>query len=424
MRWPALLTIAAMLAFGAAARAQTPGAPASQPFGVALSRPHTGWVSLRVTGPAGATATVTESGPAGPEPVATLTLPTTGVGDVERALTWRCDRTARRLEVTLTGPDGTPHAAGAGIRTPSCRTRLTVTLRPAHPRARRPATVQIIDRWGIGGIAARACTTQPGGTRRRCRMLRIAAGQVRAALSFHPARPGRYRVTVDGPAGQAARRVLIVRPATRHLRVLATGDSMIQIIDGDLLRRLAHHGPITVHSDAHISTGISKPFALDWIAHARGSARTLHPDVTVMFVGANDGFPMGTPTGRKVPCCDEAWVAEYARRARTMMRAYARGGAGTVYWLLLPTPRSETFQKVFRPVNRALRAAARSFPGVVHLIDLGATFTPGGKFRQFMRWQGRMVSVRQADGVHLSVAGASIATTLITRRMRRDGLIR
>jgi hypothetical protein len=74
-------------------------------------------------------------------------------------------------------------------------------------------------------------------------------------------------------------------------------------------------------------------------------------------------------------------------------------------------------------VNRALRSAARSFPGVVHVVDLGATFTPGGRFRQTMRWHGHTVTVRQADGVHLSVAGASIATTLIIRRMRRDGLL-
>ena len=79
--------------------------------------------------------------------------------------------------------------------------------------------------------------------------------------------------------------------------MLATGDSMIQIIDGDLQRRLGGRGPISVRSDAHISTGISKPFMFDWIAHARGSARTLHPDVTVMFLGANDGFPMGTRVG-------------------------------------------------------------------------------------------------------------------------------
>jgi hypothetical protein len=198
---------------------------------------------------------------------------------------------------------------------------------------------------------------------------------------------------------------------------------MIQIIDGDLQRRLAGRGPISVRSDAHISTGISKPFMFDWIAHARGSARTLHPDVTVMFLGANDGFPMGTRSGRKASCCGGDWVREYARRARRMMRSYARRGAGTVYWLLLPAPRGENFRAVFGPVNRALRAAARSFPGVVHVVDLGATFTPGGHFRQTIRWEGRTVSVRQEDGVHLNVAGASIATTLIIRRMRRDGLI-
>jgi hypothetical protein len=224
-------------------------------------------------------------------------------------------------------------------------------------------------------------------------------------------------------AGRTTKRVLIVRPASRRLRVVATGDSMIQIIDGDLQRRLTSVGPISVRSDAHISTGISKRFMLDWVAHAGATARGVHPDVTVMFLGANDGFPMSTPSGVRAPCCDAAWVHEYARRATKMMRSYARNGSGTVYWLLLPAPRSERFARVFRPVNRALRTAARSFPGVVHLVDLARTFTPGGKFRQTMLWHGRRVSVRQADGVHLSVAGASIATEIIIRQMRRDGLL-
>jgi hypothetical protein len=59
----------------------------------------------------------------------------------------------------------------------------------------------------------------------------------------------------------------------------------------------------------------------------------------------------------------------------------------------------------------------------VHVVDLGATFTPGGRFRQTIRWHGHTVSVRQEDGVHLSVAGAAIATSLIVARMQRDGLI-
>jgi lysophospholipase L1-like esterase len=390
---------------------------------IGLSRPHTGWISIHVSGRAGASAAIAEQGPAGPEPLTAVALPASGSADLDHAAAWRCDRTLRTFTLTVTGPDGSQQTSSAQLQTPSCRNRLAVALRPTHPRARRPATVQVIDRWAIGAIAARVCTARPAGVTRRCRGLRLAAGQSRAAFRFHPGRAGRYPVTVQGPAGFVAHRVLIVRPVSRRVRVLATGDSMIQIIDGDLQRRLGAHGPIKVRSDAHISTGISKPFMFNWVKHARASARTVHPDVTVMFLGANDGFPMGTTSGAKAPCCNKAWVTEYARRAKAMMRSYARGGSGTVYWLLLPTPRSKRFADVFGPVNRALRAAARSFPGVVHLVDLGATFTPGGRFRQTMRWEGHTVTVRQSDGVHLSVAGASIATTLIIRRMRRDGLV-
>ena len=415
----AFLSVVAALVAWSPADAQAPAAP----VGLAVSRPHMGWISIRVSGPAGATATIGELAPTGPEAVATVTVGPTGTADLERAVPWRCDRATRRFAATLVAGDGTQQSAFGEVRTPTCRGRLTVALRPIHPRARRPATVQVIDRWGLGAVATRICAERPGGIGQRCRTVQLRAGETRAAFRFHPPRAGRYPISVKGPAPFAARRVLVVRPASRRLRVLATGDSMIQIIDGDLQRRLATRGPIAVRSDAHISTGISKPFMFNWVAHARDSARSLHPDVTVMFLGANDGFPMGTSSGRKAPCCNAAWVREYARRARTMMRAYARQGAGTVYWLLLPTPRSERFEMVFRPVNRALRRAARAFPGLVHVVDLGATFTPHGRFRQTMRWQGHMVTVRQADGVHLSVAGASITTTLIVRRMRRDGLI-
>jgi hypothetical protein len=320
-------------------------------------------------------------------------------------------------------PDGTAQSLGTSVRTPTRAGRLSVALRPLRPRARRAVTVRVADRWRLGGVQATVCSAEPGGRSRRCAALALAPGRASGEVVLRPRRPGRHPLTVAA-FGFTQRRVLIVRRVSRRLQVLATGDSMIQIIDGDLKRRLARHGPISVRSDAHISSGISKPFMFNWVAHARASSRSVHPDLTVMFLGANDGFPMGTRSGERAPCCDAAWVREYARRARTMMRSYTRRGSGTVYWLLLPAPRSPRFQAVFGPVNQALRTAARSFPGAVRLIDLGRTFTPGGRFRARMRWRGKLRTVRQADGVHLSVAGASIATELIIRRMRRDGLLR
>jgi hypothetical protein len=208
--------------------------------------------------------------------------------------------------------------------------------------------------------------------------------------------------------------------ANGHLRLLATGDSMIQIIDSFLRQRLERRRATSVTSDARISTGISKPFMLDWVAKAREQARSLHPDVTAISLGANDGFPMKTPRGASVACCGDGWVAEYTRRVAEMMRSYERGGRSLVYWMTLPAPRRGDFVPIYRAVNVAIKRAAAQVGGGARVIDLVPVFTPGGRFRQDVTFRGKTVNARQADGVHLSVAGASIAATLLIDRLRAD----
>jgi hypothetical protein len=207
-----------------------------------------------------------------------------------------------------------------------------------------------------------------------------------------------------------------VRPAGK-LRLLATGDSMIQYVDTALKGRLAKRG-VKVRSDARVSTGLSKPFLLDWPRLAKHQAATVRPDVSVVFLGANDGFPFG-----KVHCCGDAWVDAYATRARRMMEAYSRQGRGLVYWLTLPAPRPAEWRPVYPAVNRALKRAAATFGGRVRIVDVAKVFTPGNRFRSTMVWHGTRRAVRQDDGIHLSSAGASIAEALIERALRQDGVI-
>jgi hypothetical protein len=199
--------------------------------------------------------------------------------------------------------------------------------------------------------------------------------------------------------------------------MLVTGDSMIQPLDEFLRTRLRPRG-MRVTSEPEISTGISKPGLLDWPANARRQAGAVRPDVTVMLLGANDGFAMGSAA-----CCGDAWVAEYARRARGMMDAYARGGRGRVYWALLPAPRPSSFRTSFRAVNAALVRAAREAGADVRLLRLDRYFTPGGAFREFMRVGGATRRVRQADGVHLTAAGASLAAGLVVRALRGERVL-
>ena len=234
----------------------------------------------------------------------------------------------------------------------------------------------------------------------------------RACTQLLPATGASLLATRPAPRATAAR-----RPQTLHL--LATGDSMIQTIDGHLARALRSRRGTTVRSDARPGTGISKPADVDWVRRARGQAADVRPDVTVVFLGANDGFAIKR-RGGTAACCGPAWVAAYATRVEAMMRSYLRGGRAYVYWLTLPAPRPASFARVFPRVNEAIRRAAKRVRGGVRVIDLVPVFTPGGEFRQTITFRGRTIDARQPDGIHLSLAGAAVAATLVIDQLRAD----
>lgn len=417
-RRPILLLVAATLAgcCGVAA-AQTSGPP---PLGISADTSKTGYVALHLQGRPGATLVVSEDAGGGSlEPVAQLRLSGSGA-DLPRALQWRCDRRTRRILVEASNPGGGRENASTQVQTPSCRKRLKLTLAPRRPLAGRRVRIRVTDRWGIGNLQLSLCTTPPGGLS-RCRPQALKSGQKQLRARFRALRIGAWLVTVKNPY-QRARRSVRAHHRGNRLSVLAAGDSMIEIVDSYLGRLLkSRHG--RVRTDDHISTGISKP-SFDWRARARKTARRLRPDVTVMFIGANDGFNMRTPSGARVVCCGEAWSIEYGRRARQMMRSYARHGAGRVYWLLLPTPREGFFRRSFPAVNAGLRRAAKGLESDVRLIHLEKVFSPGGQYRDTITWHGRRVDARQGDGIHLSTSGASIAAQIVVRALRQDRIVR
>src|SRR3954447_24654675 len=338
--WAALLTL--LIAARADAQELTLGA----------HRDGTGYIALTISGPQGATATLTDTG----RPLGQIAL-TGAPQEIKRAAQWSCRVQHRTFHAEAPTPSGTVSTADAAITTPRCAKRFTLKVRPAHPRAGRPLTVLLVDRWKLGGVKSHACARGPLG-RKRCRTLNLREHRKRAAWRFRPGLPGSWRIQVRTPNGPTKRDTAHVRPANGHLSLLATGDSMIQIIDRFLAQRLqSDRGG--VHSDARISAGISRPFMLNWPFHAREQASHLHPDVTVVLIGANDGFPLRTSSGRRVNCCGNAWISAYAKRASGMMASYGRRGAGSVYWATLPAPRSASFRRVYRAVNQALRDAAR-----------------------------------------------------------------
>jgi hypothetical protein len=191
---------------------------------------------------------------------------------------------------------------------------------------------------------------------------------------------------------------------------------MSQPLDTDLARTLADKGVLTIR-DAHIGTGLSISGLVDWAKLAVHQSGTDHPDVVVMFLGANEGFPM-RHDGHDVRCCSGDWGAEYATRARGMTSTCLDGGARRIVWLALPAPRDPRRQRISHLVNAAVRLAAAPFGVQVQVLPTDAVFTPGGHYRDEMTVGGQQRIVRQPDGIHLNNDGAKLAAQLTVAALR------
>jgi hypothetical protein len=202
-------------------------------------------------------------------------------------------------------------------------------------------------------------------------------------------------------------------PARRPLHtLLVTGDSMSQPLDGDLAEALIPKG-VHVIQEPHIGTGISTTFVVNWGTLAASQVKAEHPEAIVVFIGANDGFPMEDPEGHEVSCCGASWAAIYANRVRQIMNSYRQNGAAHVYWLTLPAPRDPARKHIARVVNAAIRVAAQPWVSQVQIIDTVPTFTPGFAYRDAMSIDGKQTIVREADGIHLNEAGSSLVARYV-----------
>lgn len=397
----------------------------NQLFLGADARSETGYVSLVAFGMPGATVSMTERVGAESLAIATRVVGANRRATVERAARWRCDRLTRRFSAVVRGPDGGVATSDYEVRTPSCRNRLAMVV-PGRVGLGRWVTVEVRDRWRIGGLRGRECVRAPR-RRPRCRSVALKQGRVSALNRFRASVPGRWRVEMRTEAGLMRHAVQVgaqgtPKAAPRRARptILAAGDSLMQGIDSFLEERL--EGRARVRNAVRPATGLSKSDLLDWIPFARRQAARFRPDATVMVIGGGDGIAMRTPAGYYVACCGQPWVEEYARRVRLVMIAFARNGAGQVVWLGLPAPRLDERRGLFLAVNAALPIAARGMR-TVRILSLSNIFTPGFRYRARMSYRGRNVRVREGDGIHLSLEGSRIAAPLVIRLLERRGVL-
>jgi hypothetical protein len=172
--------------------------------------------------------------------------------------------------------------------------------------------------------------------------------------------------------------------------------------------------------DPHLATGISNAALIDWGQLSTGQASQDDPDAVVLFIGANEGYPMPGPSGAQVSCCGAAWEAIFRSRVGQMMDNYLDGGVQRIYWLTVPTQRDAARKPIADAVNQAIGEAAATRGAAVRVIDLIPTFTPGDSYRDSISIDGKETIVRESDGIHLNDEGSSLAADLVLQAVDRD----
>jgi hypothetical protein len=323
--------------------------------------------------------------------------------------TWRCVRLARYFAAVSTLPDGTIGRGLGSIRTRSCSKRFELTV-PRSVKPGRIAKVRVRDRWNIGGVRAQLCVTRPG-KRAACRQIAFTDGKVRTR-EFRMDKRGRWHVQLRAPVFGPRLEIAVGVPSLSREppppTLLATGDSTMNGVDSFLVDELG--GVDTVETDVRPGIAISK--SDEWQPIAVAQVKRLKPATTVVSIGANEGWPMAGADGALHECCDEQWIDEYARRVRRTMQTYGK----RVLWLTIVAPKEERRVPNFTAVNTAILRAAQGLPEV-HVVRMDQLFTPDG-YRDVISYEGRDVRVREADGIHLNVAGTRIAAREIVKVLK------
>jgi peptidoglycan/LPS O-acetylase OafA/YrhL len=207
-------------------------------------------------------------------------------------------------------------------------------------------------------------------------------------------------------------------------RVLFLGDSLVHQSWSTLEARMVGAG-----IRARAIGGEGQHLLADdgaWLTSLESELAGFDPDVVVLEACCGWGVParperVVTPDGRKlVPDTDESW-AEWSRRAAELTDL-ARSQGRVVLWVLAPPAQTAGY---YGPIEGRIEIANGIYRGVascrpgVGLIDWRILAAPDGSFTwDLPDREGRMVRVRDVDGLHFSPEGQAVLADRTVQAVR------
>ncbi len=219
------------------------------------------------------------------------------------------------------------------------------------------------------------------------------------------------------PAQKDEEKEKIPKPETP---VLMIGDSMMRLLGHEMEKAFKKAEVQPALSFSSLGSGLVRPSAFDWTAKITELLATNQPHTVFVCLGANDRQPIELPGGGIVRYEDaNEWRATYSQIIGGVMDQLIEGKVDRIIWMLLPDMRESVNQEHAKLVNEVVteQAADEKRKDFVTLYDLGAALSRRpGKYTQYMMSPtGQSLTVRDPDGVHLSVDGGKLVAQKVLK---------
>jgi hypothetical protein len=219
----------------------------------------------------------------------------------------------------------------------------------------------------------------------------------------HSGHPGPVTVTTANPLAHPS--------AADPLRVLLVGDSLGLDLGGSLQNSLAATGVVTATLDGKEATGLTRSDYFNWPQELSSDLGTVHPQVIVVMMGANDPQDfLGPPD---VPFGTTAWNTEYTQRVVSFMQLATSTGSKLI-WVSLPPMQDPGLNAKVQVINLLQRSAAAQVPRVLY-VD--SSTVVGSTYSAFTVVNGQVVNTRTPDGIHITPEGGSLLATAVMAEM-------
>jgi hypothetical protein len=199
--------------------------------------------------------------------------------------------------------------------------------------------------------------------------------------------------------------------------VLEVGDSLGIDLGWGMQWALTNDGNVTLVQDAKGDSGLSNVGYYDWPSVLQSEVQATHPQVVVVFLGANDwqGF---TDNGQVLEPGTPGWTAAYAQRVGTMMSEATSAGA-RVLWVGMPIMGPSSFSGEMQTLDGIYQSEAAKHPGATYYSSWSLFSTPSGQFNGGTTdVAGTASPLRDSDGIHLATGGEDLLGSAVVKELK------